>query len=86
MEYSPPIPSKNLLIDFCMVGDFSGGYSQTDINFDLNININITVDCYMNSSSSFSFSHLIKYLLAFRIVKLEITTKVWNNLRQNLNV
>ena len=61
-----------------MVGDFCGGYSQTDCNFNFNININVkgTVDIYMNSSINFSVSHLLKYVLAFRIMKLEYTSKI----------
>ena len=58
-----------------MIGEFSGGYSQTDRNFDLN-NVNATVDSYMNSNINFSFSQLLKDLLAFRIKKLESTTKI----------
>ena len=74
MEFSPPICNVNLLTGFCMIGDFSEGYSQTDCNF--NFNINVTVGIYINSSFNFSFSHLIKYLLAFRIMKLESTSKI----------
>ena len=76
MESSPPIFNINPLTGFGMVGDFSGGYSQADINYNFNINVNITVDSCMNSSFNFSFSHLLKYLLAFRIVKLESTSKI----------
>ena len=60
----------------CLVGDFSGGYSQTDYNFNFNINVKVTVDIYVNSSINFSVSHLPKYLLAFRIMKLESTSKI----------
>ena len=74
MESSPPICS--LLTCFYMVGDFSGGYSQTDCNFNFNTNVKVTVDIYVNSSISFSVSHLLKYLLAFRIMKLESTSKI----------
>ena len=74
MESSPPI--CNLLTRFYMVGDFSGGYSQTDCNFNFNTNVKVTVDIYVNSSISFSVSHLLKYLLAFRIMKLESTSKI----------
>ena len=56
-----------------MVGDFSVGYSQTDCNFNFNVNVKVTVDSYMNNS--FNVSHL-KYLLAFRIMKLESTSKI----------
>ena len=59
-----------------MVRDFSEGYSQTDYNFNFNVNVNVTVDSYMNSSFDFSFSHLVKYLLALRILKLESTSKI----------
>ena len=86
MESSPPICNINLLAGFCMVGDFSGGYSQTDRNFNFNINFSATVDSYMNSSFSYSFLHLLKYLLVFRIIKLESTSKLRHKLRQYLNV
>ena len=76
MESSPPICNINLLTGFCMVGDFSGGYSQTDRNFNFNINVSATVDSYMNSSFSYSFLHLLKCLLVFRIIKLESTSKI----------
>ena len=59
-----------------LVGDFSGGYSQTDYNFNFNINVKVTVDIYVNSSINFSVSHIPKYLLAFRIMKLESTSKI----------
>ena len=58
-----------------MVGDFSVGYSQTDCKSNFNINVNVTVDSYMNRSFNFSFSHLLKNLLAFRILKLWSTSK-----------
>ena len=76
MESTPPICNINPLTGFCVVGDFSGGYSQTNCNFNLNNNVNVTVDIYMNSSLNFSFSHLLKYLLAFRIIILESTSKI----------
>ena len=76
MESTPPICNINPLTGFCVVGDFSGGYSQTDCNFNFNINVNVTVDIYMNSSFNFSFSHLLKYLLAFKIIILESTSKI----------
>ena len=77
MESNSPICDKNLLTDFCMVEDFSGGNSQTVCNFNFNINVSFDVTWYgyMNSSFSFSFSHLLKDLLAFRIMKLESTSK-----------
>ena len=58
-----------------MVGDFSGGYSQTDCIFNFNINVNVTVDSYM-SSFNFSFSHQLKNLLASRILQLGSTSKI----------
>ena len=58
-----------------MVEDFSGGYSQTDCKFNFNINVNVTVDSYMNRSFNFSFSHLLKNLLASRILKLWSASK-----------
>ena len=78
IESNSPICDKNLLTDFCMVEDFSGGNSQTVCNFNFNINVSFDVTWYgyMNSSFSFSFSHLLKDLLAFRIMKLESTSKV----------
>ena len=57
-----------------MVGDFSGDYSQPDCKFNFNINVNVTVDSYR--SFNFSFSHLLKNLLASRIMKLEGTSKI----------
>ena len=48
MESSPPI--FNLLICFYMVGDFPGGYSQTDCNFNFNTNVKVAVEIYVNSS------------------------------------
>ena len=74
MESSPPI--CNLLTRFCMVGDFSGGYSQTDCNFNFDTNVKVTVDIYVNNSVNFSVLHLLKYLLAFRIMKLESISKI----------
>ena len=70
MGSSPLNCNTNLLTCFYMVGDFSGGYSQRDCNFNFNINVNVTVDSYMNSSFNFSFLHQLKYLLAFRIMKV----------------
>ena len=72
--FSPPIFNINLLPRFIMVGNFSGGYSRTDCNF--NFNISIIVDSYMNSCFNFSFSHLLKYLFAFKIMKLGSTSKI----------
>ena len=76
MESSSPNCKINPLTCFYMVGDFSGGGSQTDCNFNFNINVNVTVHSYMNSSFNFSFSHELKYLLAFRIMKLGSTNKI----------
>ena len=69
-DHSPPIRNINPLSHFNMVGDFS----QTDCNF--NSNINVTVDSYMNSSFNLSFLHLLKILLASRIMKLGSTSKM----------
>ena len=69
METSLLMCNTNPWTGFCMVDDFSGGYSQRDCNFNFNINVNVTVDC-MNSSFNFSFS------LAFRIMKLESMSKI----------
>ena len=76
MESSPAICNTNPLLCFYMVGEFSEGYSQADCNFTFNINFNVTVDSYMNSSFSFSFSHLLKDLLASRIMKLGSISKI----------
>ena len=76
MESSSPICNINPLTRFYMVENFSGGYCQTNCNFNFDINVNVTVDSYMNSSFNFSFSHLLKCLLAFRIMKLESTRKI----------
>ena len=76
MESSPPICNINPLPQFYMVGDFSGGYSQTDCKFNFNINVNVTVGSYMNRSFNFSFSHLLKNLLASRILKFGSTSKI----------
>ena len=75
MESSPLICNINPLPQFYMVGDFSGGYSQRDCKFNFNINVNVTVESYMNRSFNFSFSHLLKNLLASRILKLSSTGK-----------
>ena len=56
MESSLLICNINLQPGFCMVENFSGGYSQTDYNFNFNINVNVTVDSNMNSNFNFSFS------------------------------
>ena len=37
IETSLPICNTNQWTGFCMVGYFSGGYSQTDCNFNFNI-------------------------------------------------
>ena len=76
MESRPSICNINPLPWFSVVGYFSGGYSQTDCNFNFNINVNVTVDSYMNSSFNFSFSHLLKNLLASRLIKLGSTIKI----------
>ena len=44
------------------VGDFSGGYSQTDCDFNFDINVNVTVHRNMISSFNFSFSLQVKDL------------------------
>ena len=41
-----------------------------------NINDSVTVESYVNRNFNFNFLHLIEYLLAFRIMKLEITSKI----------
>ena len=74
MKFSPPI--SNLLTRFSIVGEFSGGYSQINSNFNFNINVKVSVEIYVNSSINFSVSHLLKYLLALRIVKLQGTSKI----------
>ena len=74
IESSPPI--WNLLTRLYIVGDFSGGYSQTNFNFNFNINVKVTVEISVNSSIYFSVSHLLKYLLGFRIMKLESNSKI----------
>ena len=76
MESSPPICNINLLTWFYVIGDFSGGYSQTDCKFNFNTNVNVTVGSYLTSSFSFSFSHLLKYFLDSRIIKLGSTSKI----------
>ena len=53
IKSNPPICNINPLTGFCVVEDFSGGYSQTDCNFNFNINVNVTVDIYMKSSFQF---------------------------------
>ena len=76
MESSPPIYDINSLNDFCMVKDFFGCYSKTNCNFNFNIDANGTVNSYRNSSFNFSFLHLLKCLLAFRIMKLKSARKI----------
>ena len=69
MESSPPICNINQLPQFYMVGDLSGGYSQTDHKFNFNTNFNVTVDSYMDRSFNFSFSQfpLIAVLVFFKV-------------------
>ena len=55
IESSPLICNINQLPEFYMVGDLSGGYSQTDCKFNFNTNVNVTVDSYMKCFN-FSFS------------------------------
>ena len=59
IETSLPICYLNPWIGFCMVGDFSEGYSETDCNFNFDSNVNVTVDSF-NSSFHLSFSQLLK--------------------------
>ena len=42
MESSRPICNTSPLANFCTIGDFSGGYSQTDCSFNFNINCHPT--------------------------------------------
>ena len=71
MDSSPPICNINQLLQFCVVGDLSGGYSQTDSKFNFNANVNVTVDSYMNCSFNFSFSQFpLIVLLVFLKVKI----------------
>ena len=51
METSLPTYHTNPWTGFCMVGDFSRGYCQTDCNFNFNVN----VDSHMNSNFNFIF-------------------------------
>ena len=69
MESSPPICNINQLPQFYIVGDLSGGYSQTDHKFNFNTNFNVTVDSYMDRSFNFSFSQfpLIAVLVFFKV-------------------
>ena len=76
MESSPLICNIKPLARFYIVGDFYGGFSQADCDFNFNINVNVTVDSYISSCFNFSFSYLLNYLLSFRIMKLESTTKI----------
>ena len=76
METGLPIYNTNQWTGFCMVGDFSRGYSQADCHLNFNININVTVDSYMSSSFNFTFSQLLKDLIVFRTRKLESTSKI----------
>ena len=71
MEFSPPISNINLLPQFYMVGDLSGGYSETDHKFIFNTKIYVTVDSYMNRSFNFSFSQFpLIIVLVFLKVKI----------------
>ena len=76
MEISLPIYHTSPWICFCVVEVFSGGFSQTNCNFNFNINVNIIVNSYMNSRINFRFSHLLQSLLIFKIMKLESTSKI----------
>ena len=64
MKTGLPICSINPWTVLRMVGDFSGGYSQTDCNFNFN-NVYITADIYMNSSFNFSFFTATKRFTCF---------------------
>ena len=89
---SPPICNINQLPQFYMVGDLSGGYSQTDWKFNFNTNVNVTVDSYMKCFN-FSFSQFplivvllflkkkIRKALCCNITSLEDLLKL-NNLCQ----
>ena len=71
MESSPLICNINLLPQFYMVGDLSGGYSETDHKFIFNTKIYVTVDSYMNRSFNFSFSQFpLIIVLVFLKVKI----------------
>ena len=84
METSLPICNTNPCTGFCVVGDFSVVYSQTDCNFNFNINVNVTVDSSMNNSFNFNFSQLLKDLPMFRII-LKEPAKLRHKLRQYFN-
>ena len=71
MDSSPSICNINPLLQFCVVGDLSGSYSQTDSKFNFNTNVNVTVDSYMNRSFNFRFSQFpLLVLLVFLKVKI----------------
>ena len=79
MESSPPISNINLLPQFYMVGDLSGGYSQTDRKFNFNTNVNVTADSYLKRSFNFSFS---QYPLIAVLMFLKV--KIRKDLRCNI--
>ena len=65
MKTGLPICSINPWTVFRMVGNFSGGYCQTDCNFNFNNNVYFTADIYMNSSFNFSFFTATKRFTCF---------------------
>ena len=79
MESSPPICNINPLSQFYMVGDLSGGYSQTDCKFNFNTNVNVTFDSYMKRTFNFSVS---KFPLSVVLVFLQV--KIRKALRCNI--
>ena len=62
----PPLKKRIILPQFYIVGNFSGGFSQTDHKFNFNTNVNATVDSYINRSFNFSFSQF--YLIAVPVL------------------
>ena len=71
MESSPPICNINPLLQFYMVGDLSGGYSETDRKFNFNANVNVIVDSYMNRNFKSSFSQF-PLIIVFVFLKVTI--------------
>ena len=80
MESSTSICNINPLTGFCMVGDFSGCYSQTDRNFNINVNVTVSVSILI---SDFHIYWNIYFLL--RLWNLKVLAKLqqylynWDN-------
>ena len=79
IKSSPPIYNVNPLLQYYIVEDLSGGYSQTDCKVNFNTNVKATVDSYMNRSFNYCFS---RFPLIVALVFLNV--KIRKALRCNI--